>query len=633
MLRLKGATGQLVWRQPLGDATTGPVQAGEHLIVTTRKGRVVQIEAASGKIVRAAQLPQGALVAVAVDARDGRQPRLLQLGEQSTLFVLAGDTLACTDTCYVGHKAGAIFVPPVAVLDQVLVCECPADDYSLIRILSPDAKSKRLTELTHFRLKGRIVTPLATSRSRVAAITDLGQIGVYDIDPTNAQAPVRLVVGAEGGETAPLAPFYALDGNRLWLANKWRKLLELQPAFQQLTHRWTEDRGDSFITPLQVRGDVLIHVRRRPGGAAVLVEASNAISGKTIWMTHLAAPIAALSTSPARPGLDLLTAEGRLFSLRLEQLRGGAVDQPAFAGQDLSGIAILPDVARSADGQTLIWTETSAGGRVYSYQTGSSTPPTATPLPEASAEAAAAAQMLAGKLLVPLTRGSVVLLESSTGKQAAQAFVPALMPGTVPRWTRPVVQADGGGFLISDGLGLLYSVALKTEPQPRLVRVNETRTDAPLIALVGSAGGTVFGLMRGESGDSIAGFDPRGGAAFAPLPLQGRVQNGPFSLGGLLLAAAEPGGLLCIETPGKQRWRVPLERGPLAGPPLACENGDLLVMHQTGIVCRLDSATGKELAAGDVGQPLGDAARIVGSDLFLGGSDGVLHRLPLPPRP
>src|SRR4029453_1748042 len=118
----------------------------------------------------------------------------------------------------------------------------------------------------------------------------------------------------------------------------------------------------------------------------------------------------------------------------------------------------------------------------------------------------------------------------------------------------------------------------------------------------------------------------------APVPLLGRVQNGPFTVGGLLLVASEPGGLICIEANGKQRWQVPLERGPLTGPPLVCEGSDLLVIHQAGIVRRLDSATGMELAAGNVGEPLSGAAHIVGTDVFLGGSDGVLHRLALPLR-
>ena len=62
-------------------------------------------------------------------------------------YVLNGQTLAGAETFYLGHRSGAIFVPPVSVLDHVLVPESPGDDATLIHVLAPDAKSKRLVEI------------------------------------------------------------------------------------------------------------------------------------------------------------------------------------------------------------------------------------------------------------------------------------------------------------------------------------------------------------------------------------------------------------------------------------------------------------------------------------------------------
>jgi hypothetical protein len=141
--------------------------------------------------------------------------RLFQIGEHSTLFVLDAATLACTETVYLGHKAGAMLTPPRAVLDQLLVVESPADDLSTIRVLGPDAKTKRLKAVGRtFRLKGRVVQPLAVSRNRVAAVTDLGQIAVYEVDPSNAQEPVRQIAGLDASERTPQPVYCALDANR-----------------------------------------------------------------------------------------------------------------------------------------------------------------------------------------------------------------------------------------------------------------------------------------------------------------------------------------------------------------------------------------------------------------------------------
>ena len=98
-------------------------------------------------------------------------------------------------------------------------------------------------------------------------------------------------------------------------------------------------------------------------------------------------------------------------------------------------------------------------------------------------------------------------------------------------------------------------------------------------------------------------------------------------------ATAEPDGLVCIAGDGKIHWQLPPERGNLAGPPLATADGDLLVAFQSGMVCRLDAATGKELAHQDVGQPLLGPALLVGQQAVLAGSDGVIHWVSVPPRP
>ena len=66
-----------------------------------------------GAITRAAQLPQQALFTAAVETRDGRPERLLQLGLQATLFVLAADTLTSPGW-------------PVAPVVVILLSEIPA---------------------------------------------------------------------------------------------------------------------------------------------------------------------------------------------------------------------------------------------------------------------------------------------------------------------------------------------------------------------------------------------------------------------------------------------------------------------------------------------------------------------------
>lgn len=634
LLRLKGASGSLVWRQPIGEAFAAPVISGERIYVTTRKGRVLEIDAATGEISRQAQLPQGALVPLSVEkAQAGQRPaRLFQLGEHSTLFVLKGDTLEGLESYYLGHKAGAIFVPPVTVLDQVLVAESPGDNYTLLHVLSTDAKTKRLTAVGRpFRLRGRIVTPLGVSGRRVAAITDLGQIAVYEVDAANKEQPVRQIGGMEAGEKSALLAHCTLEGNRLWIGGKRCTLLEIQAALQQIGRKWTLHQDDSLIGPLQVSGQTLVHVRRRAGWPGLVVEGCGAADGQTLWTNQIAVPVVALEVSESRKAVDVLAGSGRLYSLSGEQLKGGVVESPTFSPPPGSGPAILAEATQSADGQTLVWTEDRAGGRVFTYDTASGASPAATVLP-ANAAPAAPAQLLGGRLLVPLAGGSLALFDSGSGMQTIQPFVPPLTPEALPRWSRPAILPDETGCLISDGRRAVYQVTIKNQPQRHLDGTAEVPTEPPVVSSLVAAGGAIWGWTRSDAADAIAQFDPQT-LSVAQLPLQGRVRSGPFAIGGLMLVEAEPEGLMCLEAGPKIRWQQPLVHGPLAGAPLALADGDLLVIYQAGVVSRVSAESGDELATTRVDQPLGAPARVLGTSVFLSGSDGVLHRAAVPMRP
>jgi outer membrane protein assembly factor BamB len=628
LVRVNGLTGELVWRQTLGAEAAGPVGADGRVFVTTQKGRVIAMESGTGKIMASAQLPQGATIAPAV-----RQSRVYQLGEHSTLFVLdANSLLACVETVYLGHLAGEVLVPPVAVLDQVLIFTSPTDEYSEIQVLSPDAKTKRLAPFGKpQRLKGRVVTAVSVSGAQVAAITDWGQVVVDEIDPAGAQEHWRLVAGLDASETAPRAGYCALDRNRLWVAGHRRTLFEVQSALSQLRRSWTENHDDSFLAPLRLEGEVLVQIRRRSGVGAVLVEGSRAVGGEigeTLWTTHIASPLVALAARPGDQAAVGLTAEGRLYRLGNEQFTARMTEKPEFS-PGKSGTAIFDDASISADGQLLVWTESRVWGQVYVQDLKSGAKPTSISLP---AEAAAPAVSLAGGVVAPLANGTVVWLARDAAAKVAP-FMPQLVPDALPLWTKPAVLGDDKTFLISDGRSAVYAVTRKEAPQPQLARVGESQSSGPVSSPLVRAGSIVFGVIRQERSDALAGFDARGAAAFEPIALEGRVEAGPYAVGGLAIAAAEPDGLVCVAGDGTIRWKLPAERGPLAGPPLALADGDLLVAYQSGLVCLLDAASGKELAQHDVGEPLAGPVCVVGPHALLAGSDGVVHRISIPPRP
>ena len=159
----------------------------------------------------------------------------------------------------------------------------------------------------------------------------------------------------------------------------------------------------------------------------------------------------------------------------------------------------------------------------------------------------------------------------------------------------------------------------------------EAPLDSELISPLAASVDTIYGVVRGATSDTVISLDSGDLAAGMKWPLQGRWQRGPDEAGGLVFVAAEPDGLLCLEGGQKMRWTAPLKYGPLAGPPVPCD-GDFVLLTQGGTVVRIAADSGEEVAAVDLGEPLGKAAYVMGTTILVAGYDGLLHIIPVPKR-
>ncbi len=628
LVRIAAATGKLAWRQAVGESTLAPVLGGEHIFVSTSGGKVLQVDPESGAIRATATLPQGATVPAAFDSR---QTRLIQPGEHSTLFVLSGQTLECIETYYLGHARGSLLVPPVSVLDYLLVPESPADDHTLIHVLTPAGENKRLGTMGQpFRLKGRVTAPLMVSGKRVAAVTDLGQIAVYEIDPANRQQPVRIIAGLEATEREPTRFATAIEGNRLWVASKRCSLYEIQSSVQNLARRWSRHQDDAFVGSLLPLGGTLVHARRRPGSPAAIVEGCVADGGQPTWTSQVAIPLAGLLSAPGRNAVDVVTRQGRVFSLGSANLSGGVVDAPAFPLAQESSGTIFPEIAVSSDGSQAVWTQAPPGRRAFAFDVAAGSPPIPLISAEIDDQTVAAAEFWGTSAVAPHKSGRVELLSLATGKPVALPFIPALSPSESPAWTRPAVLADGSGFVIGDGKQMLYRVVLKEQPRANLAAAKEQPFDQPLASNLATAGDTVYGLVKGPTGDVVIAIDPQSLTQSAKWPLSGRAQFGPEAVAGRVYVASEADGIFCMDAGQKLLWQKPLSHGPLAGPPVAVGSGELLLLYQDGTLARISAESGEELAALQLAEPLGRGAAVLDRQVLASTADGVLLVTPLP---
>ena len=319
--------------------------------------------------------------------------------------------------------------------------------------------------------------------------------------------------------------------------------------------------------------------------------------------------------------------QGRVFSISSEQLKAGIVDTPAHPLPQGSSGSIWPELSLSGDGQTVAWTETRPAGRAFVYDLASGAAPQTAALPGV----AATAGLLWGRnVLVPLESGEVSLLDPASGRPAALPFQPQLNPDAVAAWTRPALLADGSTAVIGDGRGKMYRVSQKPQPKPHLAASAEQAVSVEIRGALATAGDTVYGLTRTDSGNKVVAIDAQTLELGAHWDLADQPLFPIASVDGLALVATEADGLLCLEAGQKLRWKVALAHGPLAGPPLSAGAGELILLYQDGTLSRIKSDTGEETAQVNLGEPLGRAACRVGQQVFVSTSDGGIELVRLP---
>lgn len=622
VVRLQGKSGRLVWRQPLEERPLGIAADKNRLFVTTATGRVLALEAASGHLVRQAQLPQ----------RTGSAPVLAGAGlcilaERATLFVLDPDSLSCRQTVFLGHRPGAVLVPPCALADLVLVGESVSDEMSLLFVVGPAAGGSLDVLGRPQRLKGRIVTPLAASGQRVGVATDRGQLVVYERDASESQ-PLRPVAELQTAPAAPQPVWVHLERNWVWTSADRPALFELRPAVDQLTRRWTGGQEGACVGPILVHRAIVAHVRRHRGVGGVQVEALQMADGKPRWTTTLAAPPLAVD-APAQTCF-LLSCDGRLYGVERTSLAGGegaSVISSAALTPPGGPLPLQPQVAASRQGR--LWVATSEDGqRVVRYTLDA--PPRVSVL-ELPAAASAPVELWGEALAIGSRDGTLVQRSWDAAPSEQAVFLPPLTVDKVPRWSQPVVLPGQAHLAVVGDTGELF--LLRQRAQPRGLELVAQRSLGGPVVRPWAAGGTVVaGVVRRPAQDVLIGLNAQGQDAFPEVPLGGPVVWGPCAVDDAVLVASELEGLVCLETSGKVRWQQPLRHGPLVGPVLRSEDGHWIGFAATGTVMRWDPQDGRELARSDVGEPLAGPAAWWGHELVVAGSDGTLHLL-VPPRP
>ncbi len=621
LLRIKASSSKLVWRVALEEpgeksGLNQPVSVGDRVLVSSESGRLWSVDAATGRRLGYAAFAQPLRAAPAVDQERGRA---YVVGEQSSLYTLDAETLACQAVRYTGHARGSISVAPIFLDGWVMTLENAGEATSRLNVYSTDDSGAIASQLADWRLDGVASTPIGVFERRLLVATESGATYLYELVGEREGQPLTLLA-SRGAESGPPQRRYAVevDGG-VWIAGEGLRRTAASPADSSLVSRNLADACDRdlFIGPLETRGNAILHSRRTRDGLGAVVAASDTRSGELVWETSLAAPPAVAPAISRKPqGVVATTLAGHTHLIDSAAIRARVSAEPAA------------EPSRSTRYEAAV---SLGSGEAVLMQKGSKQWLRTALTPRASArvlrlpgELASRPAKMAKYLVTPLSIGQVHLLDS-TGKQIATPFQPRVEVGTTIDWTPPAVAQVAGQRLVvlSDGESIVYSLRLNTSGDPTLEEAGTYRLEGSRPA----TGAAIVGQRAaiGLEDSRIAFFDLPAMGGQSELALPAGIAWGPFAAGERLLVGTDDGRLLAIDPTGTPRiaWQAELGTAGAIGEPLVSD-GVVTIVSPAGLVRRLSLADGAEQAKLDLGQKLGSGATAYGTRLLLAAADGTV---------
>ncbi len=634
LLRLDAKSGKLKWRLTVGRPFAPPAVTEEAIYVTTREGKLYEIDPETGNSDRYVQLPSPTRVAATVDVR---RNRIFQIADHDTIYVLDRESLQCLSVYYLGHDAGTVLIEPTVILGHLLVAKRggKADRsendqsgalgarFTLVYIMRLDKDGKTLKQVqTPLRLRGWIEMPMESSRRRLLITTDLGEVVFYDIDLNSPDHPVERVAArpSTGKKATRLAVF---DRGYLWLAEDRLFKYQVQASRARLPQMGLAMEGDEFFPPLLKRGEVIYTVRRREGARGLTVAAIPASDNQLVprWEVELGEGASYLGVA-ANGQLNVLTPFGQLFRVDPRRVRSGAMVSPTASVAMSEPASVATQV-----GTALVFTGRQGYQRAVILEPGEQVALRDLTLNIQKGQATAPASGFQNGLLVPLKSGEVVLLDLKRGSASVAPFHPPVAAGQQVTWGRAAVFPDGKEFVIADNRRQLFKVGVKARPRRNLAEVAAAELQDNLRPQLAATDDRVYGVQSGAGADTLIVFRRKDLGIAAELPFDGAIEWGPSRFGDLVLMATSE-ELIAVRG-DRVVWTTDSPAGLVAGVS-GPDEGHLVVAFTGGKVAWVNATDGKITRVAASAEPIVSAPVVVGDQVALIGYGGNLLFVPVP---
>ena len=624
LLRLDQKSGNIVWRTEIGNPMFTPTIAGQRITVTTSDGHVINVNAQTGQVAAAVQLPQSCNTSATASERD---PFVYQIGNYSNLYILSGDDLTAREVYYVGHDKNSVAIPPYLWSGYVLVAVNSGEGCDLL-VLKPteDGLGLHLVQLISRITNGPITTPFKRYGRWLFTIADDGEMRLLELDANNETNPVRTLASDLLDNRDGHKLFALTEGNNLWVASKGILRYRIKRALGKFERGTSDEPTDLFIAPMQTIDDNLLHVRRRLDSGMLSVSLVDKESLKPLWRTDFGGTLAG-SPVETSDGLLAFNNQGDAFSIGEANLDAGT------AGDSIRSSDIVENLRFSyltdmGNGGIELTGPTGRGSAVY-FDTSKRT----TRLMELESPADTPdARPLAvdDYLIVPSVQGQVTRIDPKNGRMVGTPFQPPLTPGTRTQWFDPIAIDTGLVALTStaaDGSGGGTLHMINTSSPTRLVEAASWPATGQFASGPVLFNDSIYAVVRDGGQDSVVALSIGDSIAVRDTAsLDAKCVGGPWVVGDRLMMLLDNDQLVSLAAPMSPEWSIGIPNQNFAFPPTVT-GGQIMLGFQNGLLVWLDPASGKATNQKELGQPIKGTPLLWKNKLYFGGLDGTVHEV------
>ena len=566
LVRLKSKTGELVWRQSIGEPIVSPpLVLGNQILQPTPKGKILLIDLASGALRGSIDL--GLPLSGGAPVADESGQYLYLTAEKDCMFILSREPMACTSVVYFGQEPGSIPCPPARVGRYLVVPENNQVNESRWRVFMLSEDGSKATLVQDVPIAGWTWGTPASAGTVIWATSDRGGVTAYGVGAYGEKDPFKPIAGTNP-DAEPSGPGYglakdrsqAISGSASGRSARLRAQRGGRPAQPGLDPPRGRPRARaSAVDPGGDPASILTQQYNEGPGASLwcLDPQSGAVKWRTVLGAAWPSPP---QLAAAGETLTALGVDGKLVTLTHDSLaKGGFIESTL----PKPGVFRIPpgSLARlDGDGWSAVVPALKASKLLVRIGTDDYKE---VPLPT---RIGATPIVWGPELFVPGDDGRAYLIDPKTGESRAEPFVPPFDRTRPTHWRTPVALGSDA-VALADDAGHVRRLVRQTDPRPSLIVSAEASLGKGVDVDPASTGEAVILATRDGKVHALSAKDLN---PVEVWKLEAPLAVGPASAGDKAFVADLGGGVLAIGKDGQKLWSVKLEGGAIvADPPSA----------------------------------------------------------------